>query len=369
MPGLTLTRHRRDDAFLPPATPPPPETIPMSRTLLVMPDDTSQPLLAAIDGAQKSVRVKMFMFSDPGLINAVIAARKRGVDVRVMLNAARRSGEAENDDTRRMLFAAGVTVQDSNPEFDLTHEKSMVVDDSVAYVMSLNWETRNVTETRDYAIVTTHRHEVEEVVACFEADWQRQPFEAGASAHLIWCNSNGRERFAHFVDRAKHTLWLQNERYQDAVIIERVVRAATRGVKVHILARPPHTLKKDKLIEGVGGLRIMQDVGAKVHRLKGLRLHGKMMLADSSRSIVGSVNLAPGSFDGRRELAIEADDAQVVRRLEKIAHHDWGHSVALDLSDAGLLADLEKRGKGDGAVDLVLDVHRRKHDKKDHGGH
>ena len=339
----------------------------MSRHLLVMPDDTSQPLLGAIDGAKATVRVKMFTFSDPGLIGAVIAARKRGVDVRVMLNAARRSGEAENEETRKTLKAAGIDVQDSNPAFDLTHEKSMVVDDEAAFVMSLNWETRNVTQTRDYAIVTRHRREVEEVTACFEADWHRQPFDGGASAHLIWCNSNGRERFAHFVDRAKHSLWLQNERYQDAVIIERVVRAATRGVKVHILARPPHTLKQDKLIEGVGGLRIMQDVGAKVHRLKGLRLHGKMMLADDARAIVGSVNLAPGSFDGRRELAIEADDETVVKRLAKIAQHDWDHSEKLDLSDAGLLADLEKRGKGDGARDLVLDDGGHKHGK-DHKG-
>ena len=81
---------------------------------------------------------------------------------------------------------------------------------------------------------------------------------------------------------------------------------------MHILARPPHTLKKEKLIEGVGGLRIMNDVGAKVHKLKGLRLHGKMLLADGARAIVGSVNLAPGSFDARRELAIEVDDAHVV---------------------------------------------------------
>ncbi|MEO8345416.1 MAG: phospholipase D-like domain-containing protein [Betaproteobacteria bacterium] len=342
----------------------------MSRTLIVEPDDTAQPLLAALDGAKKSVRIKMFIFSDPGLIEATIAARKRGVDVRVMLNTARRSGESENDESRKQLAAGGVTVLDSNPDFDLTHEKSMVVDDATAFVMSLNWETRNVSQTRDYGIVTTHKHEVEEVVACFEADWNRTPFKADETAQLIWCNNNGRERFAHFVDRAKHTLWLQNERYQDAVIIERVVRAVTRGVKVHILARPPHSLKKDKLIEGVGGLRIMQDVGAKVHRLKGLRLHGKMMLADSARAIIGSVNLAPGSFDGRRELAIEVDDTAVIKRLEKIAQHDWDHSSALDLSDAGLMADLAKRGKGEGAADLVLDEQEEKHKHKHakHGG-
>jgi cardiolipin synthase len=42
-----------------------------------------------------------------------------------MLNPARRDGEEENKETRKMLLAGGVNVFDSNPAFDLTHEKSM----------------------------------------------------------------------------------------------------------------------------------------------------------------------------------------------------------------------------------------------------
>ena len=133
----------------------------MSRSLIVLPDDSAQPILDAINGATKSLRVKMFIFSDPSLLKAVIEAHRRGVKVRVMLNPARRSGEAENEESRKMLTDAGVEVLDSNPAFDLTHEKSMVVDDRTAFVKSLNWETKNLTETRDYAVVTDHRHEVE----------------------------------------------------------------------------------------------------------------------------------------------------------------------------------------------------------------
>jgi hypothetical protein len=33
----------------------------------------------------------------------------------------------------------------------------------------------------------------------------------------------------------------------------------------------------------------------------------------------------------------------VVERLDQIARHDWKHSHLLDLSDEGLLADLEER--------------------------
>ena len=331
----------------------------MSRSLIVMPDDSSKPILAAINGAKKSLRVKMFIFSDPLLLGAVIAAKCRGVKVRIMLNPSRRSGKAENEESRKTLIAAGVNVIDSNPAFGMTHEKSMVVDDTQAFVKSLNWETKNLTETRDYAIVTSHKHEVNEVIDCFEADWKRKSFDAGEDAHLIWCTGNGRERIAEFIDDARHTIFLQNERYQDAVIIERLVRAAERGVKIHVMARPPHKLSKEKLTEGVGGLRTMDDVGIKVHKLKHLKLHAKMLLIDDCRVIVGSINLAPGSFDSRRELAIEVDDRHIVKRMMKVVRHDWKHSHKLDLTDKGLLAELERHNIE--AVDeLALNAPRKK---------
>jgi cardiolipin synthase A/B len=323
----------------------------MSRTLIVLPDDSVQPILDAIDGAAKSLRIKMFIFTDPSLLDAVIAAHRRGVNVRIMLNPKRRNGVSENDESRIKLEAAGIEVRDSNPAFDVTHEKSMVVDDKTAFVKSLNWETKNLTGTRDYAIITQHKHEVEEIINGFEADWSRQDF---ASKHLIWCRGNGRERITQFINQAKHSLWLQNERYQDQMMIECVVRAKERGVKVHVMARPPHTLKKDKLIEGVGGLRILSDIGIKVRKLKALKLHAKMLLADGERAIIGSINLAPGSFDSRRELAIEVDDKHIVDRLHEIVKRDWKHAHPLDLSDEGLLADLKKHG-GKGLEELGLE--------------
>jgi len=315
----------------------------MARALIVLPDDSSKPILNAIDGASKSIRIKMFVFSDAALVKAIIAAKRRRVKVRVMLNPVRRSGERDNEATRRALRRAGVDVKNPNPAFDLTHEKSMVVDDTVAFVKSLNWTTRNFTETRDYAVMTDRKRDVAEVIDGFEADWHRQAFTPRMHSHLIWCPGPGRDRICDFIDDAKHRLFVQNERYQDAVIIERLVRAQQRGVKVQIMARPPHTLKRDKLVEGVGGLRILDDLGIKIHKLKHLKLHGKMLLADGVAAIVGSINFAAGSFDDRRELAIEVRDDDIIDRLNRTAHHDWEHSHPLDLSDAGLLSDLEDR--------------------------
>jgi len=335
----------------------------VTHSLIVLPDDTAKPVLKAVADARRSLRVKMFLFSDPALMKALIAAKKRGVGVRVMLNPARRDGEADNLETKKKLEAARIEVRDSNPAFDVTHEKSMVVDDEIAYVKSLNWVTKNLTETRDYAVVTTREKEVREIIDCFEADWARKAFRASNSGELIWCKGNGRDRICRFIDEAKHTLFVQNERYQDAVIIERLVRAHERGVKVHVMARPPHKLKKEKLTEGVGGLRILDDVGVKVHRLKHLKLHAKMLLADHSRAIVGSINLTPGSFDSRRELAIEVFAPNVVERLGRVAHHDWKHSHPLDLTDEGLMSEMLAH-KMDKAAANELALHSTRRRKK-----
>src|SRR5258705_366847 len=204
----------------------------VARSLIVLPDDSAKPILTAIEGATRTLRVKMFVFSDPSLLKAVVDAKRRKVKVRVMLNPARRSGEQDNEATRKALERVGVEVMDANPAFALTHEKSMVVDEETAFIKSLNWTTRNLSETRDYAVVTKRRHEVAE--------------------------------------------------------------------------------------------------------------------------IGGSINFAAGSLDARRELAIESRNDEVVDRLHKVARHDWKHSHPLDLSDEGLLADLEDRVENSAQL-LALD--------------
>jgi cardiolipin synthase A/B len=329
------------------------------RSIIIFPDDSISPIVNAIAEAKKTLRIKMFIFNEPLLLNSVIAAKLRGVHVKVMLNPSRTNGNSLNEETRSALEDAGIEVKDTSPAFKVTHEKSMVVDDNIAYVQSLNWSPRHFKETRDFCATTKHRSEVEEIIECFECDWDRAEFNPGDTANLIWCRGNGRARIAHFIDRAKHSLFIQNDRYQDLVIIERLIKAARRGVKVHLMSPAPHSLKSDKLVEGVGGLRVLSDVGIKIHNLKQHILHAKLMISDDNSAIIGSINLTTGSFDDRRELAIELDDEKLIERLSKTAHHDWKHSYALDLSDKGLYEDLENRGAG-GSEKLVLNFNKKK---------
>ena len=88
----------------------------------------------------------------------------------------------------------------------------MVVDDKSGLDRPLNWEVKNLTETRDYAVVTSHASEVNEIISCFEADWTRQTFPKAEIEPDLVCRRCP-QRIAQFVDDAKHSLWVQNERY------------------------------------------------------------------------------------------------------------------------------------------------------------
>jgi cardiolipin synthase A/B len=95
----------------------------MSHTLIVLPDDTVSAILEPINAAKRALNIRMFLFTEPTLLHAVIAAHQRGVNVRVMLNPARRNGKSENDKARKALLAAGVKVRDSSSAFALTQRQ------------------------------------------------------------------------------------------------------------------------------------------------------------------------------------------------------------------------------------------------------
>ncbi len=107
------------------------------------------------------------------------------------------------------------------------------------------------------------------------------------------------------------------------------------------MARAPHKLK-EKLIEGVSGLRTLADLGVPIHKLKHIKLHGKVMGWQTiARAIVGSINIAPGSFDSRRELAIEVDDDRHHQTDRQDAGARLGELKTARSSDEGLLEDLK----------------------------
>jgi cardiolipin synthase A/B len=297
--------------------------LPSSPGLIVEPDDGSDPVREFISSSRERLLIKQFTFTDESLIDAVIARRAAGVDVRVMLNPARSGGDRANDETFEKLKAGGVDVQWSNPKFYVTHEKSIVVDGDAALIATFNLCEKYFTRTRDYGFITRDARHVAQIVEVFEADWNHQDWLPEHFGGLLWSNSNSRYHMAQFIDSASKRLDVQHPKYVDAVILDHLAAAADRGVKVHVLCGGKHGISEWDVLDTFASLRTLRRFGVKVHKQKNLRVHAKLLIADEQRALLGSMNIDRSAFDLRRELGVTIGDPVAVARLKQVFDSDW----------------------------------------------
>ena len=274
--------------------------------LIVEPDEGVAPVRELIDSAQTSLLIKQFTFTEPSLIQAVIDRRRAGVDVRVMLNAARSGGDRANDETYAQFEAADIAVQWASPNFYVTHEKSVVVDEEVALVATFNMCDKYFTRTRDYGVITDNPLHVAQIVEVFNADWDHADWTPTRYDGLLWSNSNSRLHMARFIDTAKHRLAIQHPKYVDAVILDHIAAAAGRGVNVHVLCGGRHGISDVDVLDTFASLRTLRRFGVKVRKQKNLQ--GARQAADRGR------RARAGRFDEHRP--------QCVRPAPRTRHRD-----------------------------------------------
>ena len=80
-----------------------------------------------IEGARGQVELEVYELGNPEVITALEAARRRGVSVRVILDAT----EYQSERSAQELGAAGVSVEEAHVQGGIDHVKLLVADDAV----------------------------------------------------------------------------------------------------------------------------------------------------------------------------------------------------------------------------------------------
>ena len=120
--------------------------------------------------ANESIEVEMYQFSYEPLMNELIDANARGVDVRIILEP--RLDGNDNVDAAGFLKAHGVEVRWASLSFARTHSKFAVVDGKKAVVGSHNWSRSAMLKNREAALFVEGGDAVSDVKRIFEQDWE-----------------------------------------------------------------------------------------------------------------------------------------------------------------------------------------------------
>ena len=173
-----------------------------------MPEAGSNIILKAIESAKKSIRFKMYLFTRDDIQNALIAAAKRGVDVRVLMELNPFGSGGTNLDIFNAMKGTPIKFRWASYDFRFTHEKSMVIDDQIAFIMTHNITASSFNTNREYGVLTARTDVVSEIVKVYEADWEKiQPDLRDAK--LVWSPINARQKWIELIDSAQTSIDLE----------------------------------------------------------------------------------------------------------------------------------------------------------------
>ena len=285
--------------------------------VLVMPDDGRAPLVNALRTARESVRLTIYLLTDNDVVDELVRARQRGVDVRVLVEPNPFGGGPASRDDVAKLRAAGVQVRDGNPTFRYTHQKSVVIDDATALIMTLNLTASSFTKNREHGVIDTDPARVAEIARVFDADWARRDV-AVSHADLVWSPYNARERLLALLASATTSVDVEAELLTDSSVARLLGDLAGRGVRVRVIL--PLAEAGDL---NTADLNTLPQRGVQLRRLGDPYPHTKLIIVDGTRAYLGSINLSANSLDNNRELGIIIDDAAGVRRLRESFEVDW----------------------------------------------
>lgn len=284
-----------------------------------MPDAGGDIILNAIKDAKKSIRLKMYLFTRDDVRDALIAAAKRGVDTRVLMELNPYGGGTSNIDIYNAMKNTPVKFRWASYDFRFTHEKSLTIDDKVTFIMTHNITASSFNTNREYGVITSRADDVTEIVKVFEADWEKVTPDL-KNARLVWSPVNAREKWVALIDSAKTSIDIEQNEWLAPQIVERVYEALKRGVTVRAIFTPRDPIESDS---AEPQRDLIRRAGAQVKYLSQPYVHAKMFLVDGARAFIGSENVSDNSLNNNRELGIIFDQADAIQVVRQTFEKDW----------------------------------------------
>jgi cardiolipin synthase len=287
--------------------------------LLVEPDQGMASIYALIASAHTSIDLTMYELVDTDAELALELAAGRGVNVRVVLDVNRE--KAANQAAFTELADMRVHVAWANTRYEATHQKTLVVDDSVAAVMTLNMTSRYYSSTRDFAVIDRNRRDVAAIEQVFNADFTHARITASPATDLVWSPNQSQPALLALINSATSSLLIENEEMADKPVTAALVSAAHRGVRV-VVVMTDQTDWHSAFASLVAAHAVVRTYAANAS----LYIHAKVVVADAGtphqRAFVGSENFSNASLNSNRELGVETADPTIVAGLTSTLNSD-----------------------------------------------
>jgi len=277
------------------------------REIVVLdPAERRTAMLRLIGAARRRLVLSLFRCDDFEVLDALAAALERGVAVHALLTKRAKGGRKGLKKLWGALEQMGAVVNWYADPVVKYHAKYLVADDGPAMIATLNPTRKCFTRTWDTALITHDEGLVRSLLHLFDADASGRPPSLGRrfSRRLIVGPERARADIHELIGSARHSIRILDHKLSDPDVVALLRTRRSRGVTVSVIGGP----------------------------LPGpLSAHGKLMIIDEARAVIGSMALSTLSLDFRREVAVVIHDELAVRQLN-LAYQELSARVGAPLT-------------------------------------
>ena len=345
-------------------------------TAFLSPDCSFTILQSELDNASSSMYINLYQFENPYLMDLVLDALDRGVNVFLLLEGNPIGGI--NDEER--YIAAKIRARGGEVRFAIdpfiNHAKYVVIDSETTMIMTENWKNTgipysNTFGNRGWGIVIRAQAVANYFKAVFIDDFQRGKVDLPEgletesisrdiplSAYIpvfvpltLNCNytllpvlapdtAMSNETILGAIDKAEESIHVQQfstSRFwadADNPFIFALIEAARRGCEVKVLLDSKYldgTNNNDEVISWLRQVAAAEhlDLEAELADLNGLglvKIHNKGLIIDDRKVVIASLNWNANSIHNR-EAGVIIENAEIASFYRAAFFHDWNVSV------------------------------------------
>jgi cardiolipin synthase A/B len=282
-------------------------------TVQVMPSDSGASILDAIRTAKTSIHMEMYLLTNSAVIAALRTAKQAGRDVKVVLNKDFPQGGNANIGAYNQLVAGGVEVVYAPPAFAFTHAKTMVIDGTSGWIMTMNLTQTSPIDNREYLVRISGAAEVSELETIFQADFTNTARDIPGRLVVSPATAtpvDAQKRLVALIQQAKKEVAIEGESLADTVITEALVAAKRSGKDVRVILndREPTTGQDT----AIAALRAAQIPIVKVGTPD---IHAKAIVTDRNRAYIGSQNFTQTALLKNREVGVLTENLVEVTKV------------------------------------------------------
>lgn len=285
--------------------------------LLIGPIGWEQPLLDRINGTTEHLDVMIYELTLDDFINPIIAAKNRGVDVRVVID----KDNPKNATTWTTLVNAGVNVKDAPPSYSYYHVKTLVFDRKEAFVMSANLMWAHFQITRNYGVLDSDPADVADLLKIIDADFDGTSPDL-ACTRLVVSPVNSRQRLLEMISKAQTSLFVEAMEMKDTDVRNAIKAKKAAGLDVRALVPDPAWISAS-----TQDAMWYASAGVPVKYFKQYDLHAKLIIADNI-AMIGSENYTYTSLNQNREIGMLVTEQTPMAAAKAQFEADWNVGVA-----------------------------------------